>query len=168
MILKIILAVMLQVLPFCVLGFESQACPEPTSKTVETELAHLVGESVLYPMDTTGFERAVSCLLGFHARKDVAISGITWDTTHALLRIMSVDPAQFFRVLARDKAVAVEHWIQSFEHAAGWPREACPKPDPMTIARRSIEAVRLPNEAEELLRKRVLGALKRWPCRVAI
>ena len=142
-------------------------CPDPRAKSIEEDLAQMVGIAVLYSMDGQAFRQAVGCLLPLYVRSDVAIAGLKWDLAHALLRIMAADPVQFFDVASRQDAQALDRWIQSFAHAALWPADKCPRLDPLTMARRSIEGVRLQEANSEALRKRVVAGLKRWPCRVA-
>jgi len=142
-------------------------CPDPKSKAVERDLSNVVGYAVLYPMDSSAFEQSVSCLLGIYSRTDVAVAGLKWDLAHALLRIMATDPIQFFNVAGRQEPISVDRWLQSLDHAALWPRERCPRPDPMSLARRSIENLKLDRPKEEALRKQVVRLLEKWPCRVA-
>ena len=142
-------------------------CPDPRSKSIESDFAQIVGGAVLYSMDSKRFDEAVSCLLSIYVRKDVAIAGLKWDLAHALLRIMAADPSQFFSVLGGKDVQAVERWVQSLDHAAAWPGERCPKLDPLTMSRRAIENLKLDRAKDEALRKKVSEQLRKWPCRVA-
>lgn len=142
-------------------------CPDPRSKTIESELAHLVGGAVLYSMDSKKFDEALSCLLSIYIRQDIAIAGLKWDLAHALLRIMAADPEQFFSVLSGKDVYAVERWVQSLDYAATWPGDRCPKFDPLTMSQRAIENLKLNRAKDEVLRKKVVAQLKKWPCRAA-
>lgn len=164
---KAILAVALCVLHGGVYAAGLDECPDPRAKSIEKDLAQVVGGAVLYSMNGKAFGQAVSCLLSLYIRSDVAIAGLKWDLAHALLRVMAADPGQFFDVASRQDAQALDRWIQSFDHAAAWPGDKCPRLDPMTVARRSVESVRLEQASSDALRKRVVAALKQWPCRVA-
>ena len=145
----------------------SAECLDPLSKSKEDTLAKLVGNAVIYPMNQKAFDQTVTCLLSQYGRTDVAIAGFKWDITNGLLRIMAADPIQYFDVASRQEPNAVEHWLQSFRSAALWPGNRCPKLDPMTLARRSIESLQLENPSSEYLRKKVSMQLKLSMCVVA-
>ena len=164
---KTVLAVVLCCMHAWAFASNSVECLDPLSKMREKALAQLVGNAVLYPMDEKSFGKTVSCLLSQYVRSDVAVAGLKWDITHGLLRVMAADPIQFLDVASRQDATALERWLQSFGSAALWPRDRCPKLDPMTLARRSVENLHLELESSEALRKRVAMLLKQNPCVVA-
>lgn len=164
---RAILVVALWVLHGGALAAGPSDCPDPRAKSIEKDLAQVVGGAVLYSMNSQAFGQAVGCLLSLYIRSDVALAGLKWDLAHALLRVMAADPVQFFDVAGRQDVQALDRWIQSFDHAASWPGDKCPRLDPMTIARSSVENLRLQHVDSEALRKRVVTALKKWPCRVA-
>ena len=164
---KAILAVALCALHGGSLAAVPNECPDPRAKSIETDLAQVVGSAVLYSMNDKAFSQAVSCLLSLFVRPDVSIAGLKWDVAHGLLRVMTADPVQFFDVASRQDVQSIDRWIQSFDHAAAWPGDKCPRLDPMTVARRSVESIRLEQTRSDALRKRVVTALKIWPCRVA-
>lgn len=162
---------LLFLLVFCLLHCgvhaEQDNCPDPRSKSIERDLAQLVGGAVLYSTDISRFDSSVSCLLSMYSRQDVSIAGLKWDIAHSLLRVMAADPVEFFSVLSRKDEQSIRRWLESFDHAAAWPGDRCPKYDPLTMARRSIEDLRLSQLQSEALRKKVIAQLKKWPCRVS-
>jgi hypothetical protein len=138
-------------------------CIDLRKKDFETELALLVGKAVLYPMDKAQFDASIDCIFSSFA---VAPS-ITWDLSHALLNIMIADPEQFFYITSQQPASRIESWINSFEHAAAWPGDVCPKLDPIAVARNSIHGLHFESIKSEALRKRVYLVLNRTKCRTA-
>jgi hypothetical protein len=142
-------------------------CPNLKKTPIENELAQLVGYAVLYPMDEVVMTETVSCLFDMYTDQTKVLGGARWDVTHALLRIMSAAPAEFFEIVSKQNANAVNKWMASFENAALWPREHCPKFDPISIAWRSIEGINLADLKQEKLRRQIVSQAKKWPCRVA-
>lgn len=142
-------------------------CLDLRKKSIESDLSRIVGGAILYSMDSKKFDETISCLLSIYIQQDVAIAGLKWDITHALLRIMAADPDQFFSVLAGKDVQAVERWVQSLDHAAIWPGERCPRLNPLIMSRKAIENLKLDKTKGEVLRGKVFDQLKKWPCRVA-
>jgi hypothetical protein len=146
-------------------SFASQ-CPKLERRTPEAMLSSEVGAAVLYPMNVQRYEQVMNCLFELYVQQDFALASLKWDVTHALLRVMAAHPSQFFTLLGRVPSQARDRWLQSFEHAALWPREVCPSPDPISLARSAVLATHLQGEVEPR-RREVLAALSKVKCRVA-
>ena len=132
----------------------------------EEALTAKVGHAVLYSMDKPAFEATFKCLSESSTQTKVSLAGRTWDVTHGLLRMMSADPEQFMTLYIAAPALQTRKWREAYVSAALWPREKCPKSDPMRLAAVSLKSATLPSSMAGQ-RQEVLAALANAPCRVA-
>lgn len=146
-------------------------CFSPSDFDTEVEttnrLAYAVGVVTIYPRGRDKFLDLEQCLFGWYASKKIWLVSLTWDTTHALLKLMSADPEQFFRVIKNKKPEGYSAWVRSFEHAQLWGMSnECPNPTPLAQAARSISGFTFPDADMERMRKEVLGKLITLKCEV--
>ncbi len=134
--------------------------------SAEDALAAKVGHAVLYSMDMPAFEATFKCLSASYTQTKVSLAGRTWDVTHALLRMMSADPEQFMTLYIAAPADQSRKWREAFQYAALWPRESCPKTDPIRLAAVALKSASLPARMTSQ-RQELLAALAKTPCRVA-
>ena len=143
--------------------------PNDFDTEVETtnRLAYAVGMATLYPRGREKFSDLEQCLFGWYVSKKFWLASLTWDTTHALLKLMSADPEQFFSVIKNGKSEGYSAWVRSFEHAQLWGMsDKCPDPTPLAQAARSINGFKFPDAEMERMRKEVLDKLKALGCHV--
>lgn len=149
-------------------------CFTPTEFNTQLEtvnrLAFAVGMATIYPRShepPNEFEELEQCLFGWYVSKKFWLASLTWDTTHALLRLMSADPEQFFSIIKSGKPEGYSAWVRTFEHAQLWGMsDKCPNPAPLAQAARSISGFKFPDAEMERMRKEVLEKLKTLKCEV--
>lgn len=146
--------------------------PSEFETEVETvnRLAYAVGIATIYPRShkpSGEFDDLEQCLFGWYVSKKFWLASLTWDTTHALLKLMSADPEQFFRAIKNNKPEGYSAWVRSFEHAQLWGMgDECPNPTPLAQAARSISGFKFPDAEMERMREEVLGKLETLKCHV--
>ena len=146
--------------------------PSEFKTEVETvnRLAYAVGIATIYPRShelSSEYGELEQCLFGWYVSDKFSLASLSWDATHALLRLMSADPEQFFRVIKNNKLAGYSVWVRLLEHAQLWGMsDECPNPTPLAQAARSISGFKFPDAEMETMREEVLGKLKTLKCHV--
>lgn len=146
--------------------------PSEVKTEMETvnRLAYAVGIATIYPRSrgqSSEYGELEQCVFGWYVSDKFSLASLSWDATHALLKLMSADPEQFFRVINNNKLAGYAVWVRLLEHAQLWGMsDECPNPTPLSQAARSISGFRFPDAEMERMRKEVLGKLKTLKCDV--
>ncbi|MDD2720243.1 MAG: hypothetical protein PHH47_02910 [Gallionella sp.] len=106
-------------------------------------------------------------MFGWYVSDKFSLAGYAWTTHHALLRMMSADPEQFFDVIEKHDPAGYHVWRDSLDHAELWlMSEKCPEPSPLQKASRSIDGFSFKDEKKEQMRVEVLSRLKTLRCTI--
>ncbi|HET7833374.1 MAG TPA: hypothetical protein VFK88_10470 [Gallionella sp.] len=140
--------------------------PSASEKEFYDELIYGMGRSVLVSRGDTWFSDVELCLFSWYVSDKFSLAGYTWITHHALLRMMSTDPEQFFDVVKKRKPAGYRIWSTYLDHAELWGYGKCPNPSPLQQAARSITGFKFKDAEMEDLRLDVLGRLRHLKCEV--
>lgn len=141
--------------------------PGASEKEFYDMLIYGVGRSVLVSKGDTWFSDAELCMFGWYVSDKFSLAGYTWITHHALLKIMSADPEQFFNVIKQNNPAGYRVWRDHLDIAELWLYgNECPNPSPLGQAARSIDGFNFKDRQMESMRVDVLRGLRALTCRV--
>jgi hypothetical protein len=141
--------------------------PSDSEKNFYDLLIYGVGRSVLVSKGDTWFSDAELCMFSWYVSDKFSLAGYSWITHHALLKIMSADPEQFFAVIKKHNPAGYRVWRDHLEIAEIWLYgNECPNPSPLDQAARSIDGFNFKDKQMDAMRVDVLRGLQALTCRV--